>query len=72
MVAMANTPWANTGVIIYGIDPEKEKQVTEIYKKIVPGGGEYLDKDKTGKYSYQRQNSRDIETKTIHYYRGNN
>jgi ABC-type lipoprotein release transport system permease subunit len=48
MVAMANTPWANTGVIIYGIDPEKEKQVTEIYKKIVPGGGEYLDKGKPG------------------------
>ena len=37
MVAMVNTPWANTGVIVYGIDPEKEKQVTEIYKKIVPG-----------------------------------
>jgi ABC-type lipoprotein release transport system permease subunit len=48
MVAMANTPWANTGVVIYGIDPEKEKQVTEIYKKIVPGGGEYLDKGKAG------------------------
>ncbi|MHC1777032.1 MAG: ABC transporter permease [Lentimicrobium sp.] len=42
--AMANTPWANTGVIIYGIDPEKERQVTEIYKKIVPEGGKYLDK----------------------------
>ncbi len=48
MVAMVNTPWANTGVIVYGIDPEKEKQVTEIYKKIVPGGGEYLDKTKPG------------------------
>jgi ABC-type lipoprotein release transport system permease subunit len=48
MVAMINTPWANTGVIIYGIDPEKEKQVTEIYRKIVPGGGEYLDKEKPG------------------------
>jgi ABC-type lipoprotein release transport system permease subunit len=48
MVAMVNTPWANTGVIIYGIDPEKEKKVTEIYKKIVPVGGEYLDKMKTG------------------------
>jgi ABC-type lipoprotein release transport system permease subunit len=48
MVAMVNTPWANTGVIIYGIDPEKEKQITEIYKKIVPGGGEYLDKTKPG------------------------
>jgi putative ABC transport system permease protein len=42
VVAMANTPWANTGVFIFGIDPEKEKQVTEIYKKIVPNGGEYL------------------------------
>ncbi|HPR27423.1 FtsX-like permease family protein [Lentimicrobium sp.] len=42
--AMANTPWANTGVIIYGVDPEKERQVTEIYKKIVPGGGRYPDK----------------------------
>ncbi len=23
IIAMANTPWANTGVIIYGVDPEK-------------------------------------------------
>jgi ABC-type lipoprotein release transport system permease subunit len=44
IIAMANTPWANTGVIIYGVDAEKEKHVTEIYKKIVPDGGEYLDK----------------------------
>lgn len=48
MVAMVNTPWSNTGVIVYGIDPEKEKGVTDIYKKIVPGGGVYLDKTKTG------------------------
>jgi putative ABC transport system permease protein len=48
IIAMANTPWANTGIIIYGIDSEKEKQVTEIYKKIVPGGGEYLDKESPG------------------------
>jgi putative ABC transport system permease protein len=48
MVAMANTPWANTGVFIYGIDPEKEKKITEIYKKIVPEGGEYLDRTKPG------------------------
>jgi ABC-type lipoprotein release transport system permease subunit len=48
MVAMANTSWANTGVMVYGIDPEKEKQVTEIYKKIVPEGGEYLDRTKPG------------------------
>lgn len=43
LVAMAGTPWANTGVVVYGIDPEKEKQITEIYRKIVPGGGAYLD-----------------------------
>jgi ABC-type lipoprotein release transport system permease subunit len=43
IIAMANTPWANTGVIIYGVDPEKEKKVTELYKKIVKAGGKYLD-----------------------------
>ena len=43
IIAMANTPWANAGVIIFGIDPEKEKKVTAIYKKIVPDAGEYLD-----------------------------
>jgi ABC-type lipoprotein release transport system permease subunit len=48
IIAMANTPWANTGVIIYGVDPEKEKQVTEIYKKIIPYGGEYLDNQSPG------------------------
>ena len=48
MVAMATTPWASTGVIIYGIDPEKEMQVTEIYKKIVLGGGEYFEKGVKG------------------------
>jgi putative ABC transport system permease protein len=48
MIAMANTPWANTGVYIYGIDPEREKQVSEIFKKILPGAGGYLEKDKPG------------------------
>lgn len=48
MIAMANTSWGNTGVSIYGIDPEKEKQVTEIWKRVVPGAGEYLDESKPG------------------------
>lgn len=43
IVAMVNTPWANTGLFIYGIDPDREKQVTEINRRIVPGEGEYLD-----------------------------
>ena len=48
IIAMANTPWANTGVIVYGVDPEKEKQVTGIYKKIVPAGGKYIDVQNPG------------------------
>ena len=48
IIAMANTPWANTGVIIYGVDAEKEKRVTEIYKEIVPDGGAYLDNQSPG------------------------
>ena len=48
MVAMANTPWANTGIVTYGIDPWKEKTVTEIYKKIIPGAGRYLDENERG------------------------
>ena len=48
VVAMANTPWATTGVIVYGIDPEREKSVTEIWKKLVPGAGEYPDISRPG------------------------
>jgi putative ABC transport system permease protein len=48
IIAMANTPWANTGLIIYGVDPEKEKHVTNIYKKIVLNGGKYLDVQSPG------------------------
>jgi ABC-type lipoprotein release transport system permease subunit len=48
IIAMANTPWANAGVIIYGVDPEKERLITEIYKEIVPDGGEYLSIQRPG------------------------
>jgi ABC-type lipoprotein release transport system permease subunit len=48
IIAMANTSWANTGVNIYGINPDKERQVTEIYKEIIPGAGEYLDHNRSG------------------------
>ena len=48
MIAMANTSWGNAGVSIYGVDPDKEKKVTEIWKEIVPGAGEYLDEAKPG------------------------
>lgn len=48
IIAMANTPWANTGVILYGIEPQKEKKVTGIYNKIVPSGGKYLEAQNPG------------------------
>ena len=48
IIAMANTPWANTGIIVYGIDPQKEKELTEIYRKIVPEGGRYPDAQNKG------------------------
>ncbi len=40
--AMANTPGNVSGIMINGIDPEIEKSVSEIYKKI-KNDGEYLD-----------------------------
>lgn len=43
IVAMADTPWGNTGLTLNGIDPEREKLVTEIHNRIVPGGGSYID-----------------------------
>lgn len=48
LVAMANTPWANSGIIIYGVDPEKEKQVSRIYKEILHDAGRYLDSQSPG------------------------
>lgn len=48
IVAMINTPWANTGTMIYGIYPEKEIQITEIHQKIVPGGGRYINQINPG------------------------
>jgi ABC-type lipoprotein release transport system permease subunit len=43
IIAMASTPWATTGVIIYGVYPDKEEQISGIYKKIVQDGGRFLD-----------------------------
>ncbi|HNW56444.1 MAG TPA: FtsX-like permease family protein [Bacteroidales bacterium] len=48
MIAMANTSWGNTGVSIYGVEPEKERRITEIWKKVIPGAGEYLDESVPG------------------------
>jgi len=63
IIAMANTPWANTGVIIYGIDPEREKHVTEIYKKIVQAGGKYLDVQSPGDILISDKNAEILKLK---------
>ncbi len=43
---MANTAYTGTGVIIQGINPEKEKKVTEIYKTISDSCGTYFETKK--------------------------
>ncbi|MFH1296443.1 MAG: FtsX-like permease family protein [Bacteroidota bacterium] len=45
-LAMANSANASTGVMIYGIDPEKEKEVSEIYSMICDSCGTYLSRGK--------------------------
>lgn len=48
LTGMATTSWGNTGVVIYGIDPEKEQQVTHIHREMVPGAGTYLEGPSSG------------------------
>lgn len=45
IIALINTPWGNTGLTLFGIDPEREKLVTGIHDKIVPGAGRYPEED---------------------------
>jgi ABC-type lipoprotein release transport system permease subunit len=43
---MLNSSGGNTGAFVYGIDPDIEKQVTEIYTFVKDNGGTYLDGSK--------------------------
>ncbi len=43
VTGMANSASKSTGVMINGIFPSKEKNVLDLYKKLEPGSGEYLD-----------------------------
>lgn len=45
ITGMANTALKSSGVEIAGIDPEKEKQVFTLYKKIIPGTGNFFEKE---------------------------
>ena len=40
--AMASTSRGNSGVIVMGIDPQREKQVTQIYKNLVDSNSTYF------------------------------
>lgn len=46
LTAMASSANASTGVMIYGIDPEQEKKVSEIYATICDSCGVYFPKNK--------------------------
>ena len=45
ITGMANSAYKSAGVQIIGIDPESEKQVLGLYKKIIPGTGDYFEKE---------------------------
>ncbi|MEI6048642.1 MAG: FtsX-like permease family protein [Bacteroidota bacterium] len=45
ITGMANTATKSAGVQIIGIDPEKEKHVFTLSKKIMPGTGDYFEKE---------------------------
>ena len=45
ITGMANTAGKSAGVQIVGIDPEKEKQVFTLNEKIMPGTGDYFEKE---------------------------
>jgi ABC-type lipoprotein release transport system permease subunit len=45
VVAMATTARGNAGLVLKGVDPEKEKEVSALYKKLLPNGGSYFEKE---------------------------
>jgi ABC-type lipoprotein release transport system permease subunit len=45
ITGMANTASKSAGVQIIGIDPDMEKRVFTLYSKLMPGTGDYFEKD---------------------------
>jgi putative ABC transport system permease protein len=45
ITGMANSAYKSTGVQITGIDPDKEKQVFTVFRKIIPGTGDFFEKE---------------------------
>lgn len=48
IMSMAATSRGNTALMLLGVNPDDEKVVSELYKHILPDGGEYLDNGKSG------------------------
>lgn len=47
-MSMAATSRGNTALMLLGVNPDDEKVVSELYKHILPDGGEYLENGKSG------------------------
>lgn len=45
ITGMANSAYKSSGVQIIGTDPQTEKQIFSIYKKIIPGTGDFFEKE---------------------------
>jgi len=45
ITGMANSAYKSMGVQIVGIDPDKEKEVFKLYEKIMPGTGDFFQKE---------------------------
>jgi putative ABC transport system permease protein len=43
IIAMAQSDWGATGLVIKGVDPEKEKQISELHEQLIEG--KYFEKD---------------------------
>jgi putative ABC transport system permease protein len=45
ITGMAGTASKSAGVMIVGVNPVKEKEIFQLYKTIIPGTGDYFEKD---------------------------
>ena len=45
ITGMAATATKNTGVQIVGVEPEKEKEIFRLYQRILPGTGDYFERE---------------------------
>ena len=43
VMAMASTARGSTGIMLKGIDVDKEKKVSDVYTKLIPGSGSYFE-----------------------------